>query len=113
MLILLYPLAFVPIKRYTEGVYSCDFDTPISIGGMLYSGLVLLETPLLFAVLIGINLKIFLIVRTRKKANIGVRDTNLRLKETNNLMRATVLQVSGKFANFFAELTFLLGSLKL
>ena len=100
ILIVPYPLAFGRIIRYTKGVYSCDFDTPSNTGGMLYSGLILMETPVLFAVLFYINLRILLIVRTRKNTPVGIEDAtrNSRLKETNSLMRATIFQVRKKIS---------------
>uniref|UniRef100_A0A914WQA4 G protein-coupled receptor n=1 Tax=Plectus sambesii TaxID=2011161 RepID=A0A914WQA4_9BILA len=63
---------------------------------MIYGAFLLLESPAIFGILAYMNLRIFLIVRLRKKFSRSLEEQtkNTVLKETNSIMRATILQAA-------------------
>uniref|UniRef100_A0A914W505 G protein-coupled receptor n=1 Tax=Plectus sambesii TaxID=2011161 RepID=A0A914W505_9BILA len=52
----------------------------------------MLSTPILFGILLYANLRIIGTLHERKKRNVGERNKAARLKETNALVRATIVQ---------------------
>lgn len=93
LLLIPYPTIISRVIRHNTG--SCDFEVSEELFGKIYGAFLLLESPVIFGLLIYMNLRIYLIVRSRKKFSRTLEEEtkNAILKETNAIMRATVLQV--------------------